>query len=141
MRRCNPKRLPRGLASDIVSVIEGEIETQANQYAAEAWSTPEDDDTFIVAEFGDWGAVNGDLEGVGSPPHGYVLTDEGGEIPVVEGYAYREAVVDAVARKLKVAHKHVDRIAHLMKLPEEIPVSVSGSTEIYRRRHPRRSTA
>ena len=134
---------------EIRDALEDEIRRQAQLNAARAWSTPDDqtmldldlsseEDIWILADFGWNFAVNGDLvppdQGPPNPPEGFVLTDRGGRVPVVEDYGYRESAVEQVVRAgnwpVEFVHKVLDKE---FGADEEIPWTVSGETEVWMR--------
>jgi len=109
----------------------------ANDLAAEGYDPKS---IVIVAEFGDTVAVNEDIEtektsaGVEQEleAEGYEVTDKGGRVPTVEGYAYAEHVIAAVAREMKVPVETVTEAAEALDWwQEEIPGSSSGYASIW----------
>jgi hypothetical protein len=122
--------------------------------AAEGWSSPGDqlmddlaaegfnpESVVVFAEFGDAVAINGEPEpeatvaGVEAKleADGYEYLDKlGGRVPSTEGYAYADAVIDAVARRLKLPRAHVEQAAKAMDgWQEEIPGTASGATYVW----------
>lgn len=87
------------LREEVESYVESAIDDLANASAAQVWSTPTDDDIakytdddgeglLIVAEFGDWMAVNGDL--VWSKAHN-AKPGDGGNWQDIDLDGYEEA--------------------------------------------------
>lgn len=124
----------------ILSLAQDKLEEMANASAAMAWSTPPDEggdeEYWVLATFGYESAVNGDLvDELPPPPAGYRLTDRGGTIPTTEEHVGVEHLIRAVAREMK--RKDNDRevadVIHSEYGEGEIPVSVSGESEVYAR--------
>lgn len=151
---------------DLIREIENEVRRQAEQNAAMAWSTPSDDDeenlgddVIVVASFDMETAVNGDiLEGRLEIPSTHEFYGRpGGDIPVVEDYAYLDHVARKVVKEFdeeirEWAEKDADAyeilgerarglslegivdnvMTHLYGPDtQEVPVSVSGEAEYY----------
>ncbi len=127
---------------EILDSLEGAIQSLADSHAAEAWSTPTDemidqfgDDVYVMASFGDWVAVNGDLVGpdqpTPKPPEGYELTDYGGHIPEEEEEVEVEAAVRSVAQKMGIPQERVQKVADAEGYKELAYVSVSGEAEVW----------
>ena len=129
------------LRDEIGYRISKKIGQMADVNAAMTWSTPTDDleDAWVVASFGDAYAVNGDLmDQVQNPPKGYVLSNKGGDVPVVEEHVYMEHVLRAVEKEFSVEHRPAVVKAVIAdiwkkgyKSAQEVSWSVSGETEIY----------
>jgi hypothetical protein len=130
------------LRNDLEKAVEETVQAHAEIRAAEAYSTPNDDESddgvIVVASFGDAEAQNGDL-GPARIPKGYVRIGRGGEIPVVEEEVDLGVVFDVI-RQQDPFLKYPE---HLIEaLLEEIQqknykgknfayVSVSGEAEFY----------
>ncbi len=114
------------------------LDTVANNQAAEAWSSPDDryPGAWIVAEFGDSLAVNGELlnddDKVPERPNDFVLTDRGGRVPTTEEIVDPKAIARTVASNIGVpsGEQIVEEILR-KENPHGIPVSVSGETEVW----------
>jgi hypothetical protein len=134
------------IRDDVLRKAETVIENLANDNAASAWSTPSDDmieefgDVYVVANFGDSVAVNGEISmpGEARALRGWEQTDRGGRVPSTEEEVEVETVADIVARDLSYDMKR--------KIPKElvedilrdehgdrdhISWTVSGETEVY----------
>jgi hypothetical protein len=129
------------LDSEIYLKLEDKIESMANASAAQAWSTPNDEqidkhgEVWIKAEFGDWVAINGDLvideKTNMNPPEGFEKTNEGGRIPTVEEEVSLEHAIDSVAKDMKLDFDRVERVAKKENKKNEVYTSVSGDAEIW----------
>lgn len=131
------------LRDALKKALEDKVEEMGDQQAAEGWSTPEDPDTeWVIAEFGNAVAVNGDmiLEGnIPNPPADYELTRKGGRIPCSEAHVSMEHAVRSVAKEYQnyPALLIIDILNEIWKMDykdaQEVPTSTSGSSEVYRK--------
>lgn len=139
------------LEDEIRMVAATWLEKMANDQAAEAWSTSGDQlesdleqmgymsEPWIEAAFDYSVAVNGELvDKEMHPPEGYVLTDRGGEIPVVVEHVAFESLVDVTREEVSKKRQRpiplelVERVlAREYGSVLEIPVSVSGEADVY----------
>jgi len=139
------------LEDEIRMVAATWLDKMANDQAAEAWSTSNDQieedlermgyepQPWIEAAFDYSVAVNGELvDKQMNPPEGYGLTDRGGEIPSVEeqvDFTSLAAITrDEASKKLQRALplELVERIlVREYGSRAAIPVSVSGEADIY----------
>lgn len=125
--------------SGVVSSIEEVLQDFANMNAAMAWSTAGDElegkygEVWVLASFGSAVAVNGDpVQGaVPSAPKGYVLTREGGDIPVVEEEVPVEQAIYAVSEAQKIPRALVEEVAAAEGMKELAYISVSGEAEVW----------
>jgi len=125
---------------DVLSEAESAIEFLANVHAAEAWSTPTDQDlddfgeVYIIADFGGEIAVNGDYypdyDKIPPVPRGFVFTRRGGRVPTTEEEISLEHVIDLVARELGLREVVVGEILQ-EEYGELIYRSIDGETEFY----------
>lgn len=126
---------------DILRALEDKIQSMADASAAEGWSIPTDEmtnrfgkDVWVMASFGDWVAVNGDLvfeRPTPNPPKGYELTDFGGHVPTTEEEVSVESAVDAVAEEMDVPAERVQEVADSAGYGKFAYVSVSGDVEVW----------
>ncbi len=128
---------------EIGSKLEETLKNMADMQAAQAWSTPGDEeimkhgrDVWIVAHFGTDGvAVNGDpvLKGPAPKhPKGYELTRDGGDIPTTEEEVSLEHAIDHVAREMKVPVERVNKVAKSLGYTDRMAyLDVSGETEVW----------
>jgi hypothetical protein len=141
---------------EIKTALEEEVERLADMSSAEGWSTAGDqmksdleDEGFdpesivIFAEFGDEGAVNGDLTddtvaGLETKleAEGYEYLDRfGGRVPSEEGFAHADTAIEAVAEELGVPEEQVKEAAESLDWwQEEIPRGTSGHTYVWAKR-------
>jgi hypothetical protein len=134
------------LGDDVRRAIEDEAQELADASAAQAWSTANDieyyqeqdpsiEDVWVEAEFGNYLAVNGDLVLPKEPerkmPEGFVLSDFGGRIPVVEEEVQMDFVIESVAGDFGVPVEAVKEVADYEGYKELHYVSCSGDSDIY----------
>jgi hypothetical protein len=153
--RRNPDDEEDEVVETILAAAREAITDLAEAQAAQAWSTVDDmtadeyDDVFIVAEFGYYLAVNGDLvfkdgdpqKGFGGwkdieIPKGFRETNKGGDIPGTEEEVQNDFIADWVIAHKKdfnldgVSDKKIEEVISKNLRPYEY-TSVSGESTIY----------
>jgi hypothetical protein len=131
------------IRDDVLKAVNETIEAYANSHAAEAWSTQSDDEeqdgVYIVATFGHFVAMNGDLVDEVHIPAGYVRSGRGGRVPVAEEEVDLDAVFDRIRQGKNFQHLHHSLLDEILEdiLMREYEgrrlayVSVSGDAEFY----------
>lgn len=127
----------RARINDEVASVVSEI---AECQAAVGWSSADErwPGAWIVAQFGDAIAVNGELlnddDKTPERPEGYVVTDHGGDVPVSKEIVRTSDVIPSVLRALDVSAPGADAVLLEVlddEYPHGIPVSVRGATEVW----------
>lgn len=143
----------RGAYENISDAAENLIKKMANEQAAQAWSTTDDEDLWIEATFGYAEAVNGDLlkdgdgelirltpeeyQKVSTPPRNFTRIRGGGDLPCQEEHVWIERIYEYIAEDMNISESITEKIVnetfqtfgiHGM----EYPVSVSGESTYYR---------
>lgn len=129
------------LVRELNKLVEPLVEEEANRKAAQAWSTPaEGEKQWVLAEFGDAIAVNGDLLGdddtIPTAPADWEPSSQGGTVPTTEEEVSLEGIVRSLAKDLglpkSVLQPVEDALGRVARSASNLVyVSVSGETEIY----------
>lgn len=131
------------LVRELSKLVEPLLLEEANRKAATSWSTPSDDrdkKQWVLAEFGDAIAVNGDLVGddqkIPTPPDDWEPSDIGGRVPVTEIEVSLDGIVRSMAKDLGLPKGVLtpveDALGRALRSPSNLAyITVSGETEIY----------
>lgn len=131
------------LVRELSKLVEPLLLEEANRKAATSWSTPSDDrdkKQWVLAEFGDAIAVNGDLVGddqkIPTPPDDWEPSDIGGRVPVTEIEVSLDGIVRSMAKDLGLPKGVLtpveDALGRALRSPSNLAyIMVSGETEVY----------
>lgn len=142
---------PKITIDEVKSNLENEVDVEANEQAAIAWSSVMDnhrekygDNAVIIAHFGESTAVDGDLitDSTSRYTEGLVETRDGGRVPSSEEHVDVEVVASNVAYSMAKRYELREEVAEvsvvniltkaiLEKDQKYIATSVSGDTEVW----------